>query len=90
MGSSSWWGYAEADPTIVGIVVATFALLAVLYVVGRATGRITGRVRPGVRAAGRPAPGPGENARDPGNLDSPEARVDDRDSATAPERGGRG
>ena len=83
MGSSStgsWWGYAEADPTIVGVLVAVFGVLAVLYVVGRATGFIAGRDRRdrARRSSGGPetAPGSGDasDARDPGE----------------PERGGRG
>ncbi len=31
----SWWGYAEADPTIVGVLVAAIAVLAVGYVISR-------------------------------------------------------
>jgi hypothetical protein len=36
---SALWGYAEADPTVVGIVVGVFALIAVLYVVVRVTSK---------------------------------------------------
>jgi hypothetical protein len=33
------WGYAEADATIVGIVVAAIAIFAIAYVVGRLRGK---------------------------------------------------
>jgi hypothetical protein len=32
---AAWWGFAEGDPTIVGIVVLAIALLAVTFVVQR-------------------------------------------------------
>jgi hypothetical protein len=31
----AWWGYAEADSTVVGVLVAAVAALAVIYVVTR-------------------------------------------------------
>ncbi len=34
---ASWWGYAEADPTLVAILVGAVAVLAVSYVVVRVT-----------------------------------------------------
>jgi hypothetical protein len=36
---SALWGYAEADPTVVGIVIGIFAIIAVLYGVVRVTGK---------------------------------------------------
>ena len=35
---ASWWGYAEADPTVVGILVGTVALIAIAFVVKRLVG----------------------------------------------------
>lgn len=32
---NSWWGYAEADATIVGLVVAAIVVLAAVFVLGR-------------------------------------------------------
>lgn len=32
---AEWWGIAEADPTLVGVVVAAISLLAVTYVLLR-------------------------------------------------------
>ncbi|MEM9490643.1 MAG: hypothetical protein AAGC55_15965 [Myxococcota bacterium] len=43
--ADSWWGYAEADPTLVGVVVAVIAATAVAYVIGRAVRGRTGRGR---------------------------------------------
>jgi hypothetical protein len=38
---AAWWGFADADPTVVGVVVVALAALAVAYVVMRLTrGRI--------------------------------------------------
>lgn len=34
----AWWGLAEADATIVGLVVAAIAVFAVVYVVQRVRG----------------------------------------------------
>jgi hypothetical protein len=31
----AWWGYAEADSTLVGVLVVAIALLAVVYVLMR-------------------------------------------------------
>ncbi|MCG8417867.1 MAG: hypothetical protein MJE77_07985 [Proteobacteria bacterium] len=33
--ADNWWGYAEADPTIVGVLVLAIAVLAVVHVIGR-------------------------------------------------------
>lgn len=53
-GHASWWGYAEADPALVGVVVAAVAAFAVIYVGQRL---LSGRRRvPGQRAAGRQGP----------------------------------
>lgn len=32
MALASWWGYAEADPRLVGVVVAAVAVFAAAYV----------------------------------------------------------
>ena len=45
------WGYAEGDPTVVGLVVAAIAVLGVAYVVTRVVGRR--RARRGKGAGGR-------------------------------------
>jgi len=45
--AGSLWGYAEADPTVVGIVVAAIAAAAVLYVVRRAARRLFGKLTSG-------------------------------------------
>jgi hypothetical protein len=34
---AAWWGFAEADPVVVGVVVAAIALLAVAFVAMRLT-----------------------------------------------------
>jgi hypothetical protein len=36
LAAGAWWGYAEGDATIVGIVVAAVAIFAIAYVVSRA------------------------------------------------------
>ncbi len=41
MWGQSLWGYAEADPVVVGVVVAAVVVLAVVYVVLRLTGNHT-------------------------------------------------
>ncbi|HUH03660.1 MAG TPA: hypothetical protein VML75_16810 [Kofleriaceae bacterium] len=33
--AGAWWGYAEGDATIVGLVVAAVAIFAIVYVVSR-------------------------------------------------------
>jgi len=47
--AASLWGYAEADPVVVGVVVAAVVVLAGVYVVLRVTGNHT----PGRRKADR-------------------------------------
>jgi hypothetical protein len=34
-GGSGWWGFAEADPTIVGVLVGAIVILAIAYVADR-------------------------------------------------------
>jgi ABC-type uncharacterized transport system permease subunit len=48
---SSWTGYAQADPTLVGVVVAAIAIFSVVYVLKR----VLGERRPGRRSG--PTPG---------------------------------
>jgi predicted PurR-regulated permease PerM len=43
---AAWWGYAEADPVLVGLVVGAVAAFAVAYVVRRVVRRRQGR-KPG-------------------------------------------
>jgi divalent metal cation (Fe/Co/Zn/Cd) transporter len=50
-GLASWSGYAQADPTLVGVVVAAIAIFAVVFVLKR----VLGERRPG--RAGGPRPG---------------------------------
>lgn len=37
--ADAWWGFAEADPTVVGIVVAAVGALALVYLVMRLSAR---------------------------------------------------
>ena len=46
MFSSALWGYAEADPTVLGIVVGAFIILAVMYVVIRVTSKSAADKKP--------------------------------------------
>lgn len=39
---ASWWGYAEADSTIVGILVGAVVLFAIVFVAMRAGGKTSG------------------------------------------------
>lgn len=34
-GNDGWWGYAQADPAIVGVLVGTIVILAIVYVANR-------------------------------------------------------
>jgi high-affinity Fe2+/Pb2+ permease len=49
----AWWGYAEAEPTLVGILVAVIAVLAVVYVITRLVRGRGPRARPGKKAGSR-------------------------------------
>jgi hypothetical protein len=49
----AWWGYAEAEPTLVGVLVAALAALAVIYVVTRLVRGRGPRPRPGKKAGSR-------------------------------------
>jgi hypothetical protein len=49
-GLASWGGYAQADPMLVGVVVAAIAIFALVYVLKR----VLGERRPGHRG---PRPG---------------------------------
>jgi uncharacterized membrane protein len=35
LGTLGWWGYAEGNPTLVGIVVVIIAVAAIVFVVRR-------------------------------------------------------
>jgi hypothetical protein len=53
---ASWGGYAEADPTLVGVVVAAIAIFSVAYVVRRVLGeRLASRRSKAWPAAGKSA-----------------------------------
>ena len=53
---AAWGGYAQADPSLVGLVVGAIAIFSVVYVLKRVLGeRPPGRSRRGRQAGGKPA-----------------------------------
>jgi hypothetical protein len=54
-GLASFGGYAQADPTLVGVVVAAIAIFAVAYVLKRVLGERRAGRGGGPRAGSKPA-----------------------------------
>jgi hypothetical protein len=54
-GLSAWGGYAQADPTLVGVLVAAIAIFAVVYVLKRVLGERRPGRSSGPEAGSKPA-----------------------------------